>query len=243
MACPLTWIILLIILLIAIFYAAVAAVNKFAGTSVSATGIIAGVFMVALAFIGNLFVGFYNLVIDIVAVIWNYIAGFAEFFANVFNDPIGSIVRLFASMADSVLGILEGIASAVDTLFGSNLADAVSGWRSDLQGMVTDLVGEAEIKVPRMDASSMHLDRFEYGAAYDVGYSFGEGIDNSFSKFDPTSAFDSSSIPSNISDIAENTGNIDEVNKLQEIKEQIKKTYYSVPLYQFTGGKYTVQID
>ena len=55
LACPITWIIILIIALIALFYAAVAAVNKFAGTSVSATGIICGVFMVAAAFIGNLF--------------------------------------------------------------------------------------------------------------------------------------------------------------------------------------------
>ena len=39
-ACPLVWIIILIIALVALFYAAVAAVNKFAGTSVSATGII-----------------------------------------------------------------------------------------------------------------------------------------------------------------------------------------------------------
>ena len=51
-ACPIVWIIVLIIGLIALFYAAVAAVNKFAGTSVSATGIICGVFMVAAAFIG-----------------------------------------------------------------------------------------------------------------------------------------------------------------------------------------------
>ena len=55
-ACPLVWIIILIIALVALFYAAVAAVNHFAGTSVSATGIICGAFMAALAFIGNIFV-------------------------------------------------------------------------------------------------------------------------------------------------------------------------------------------
>lgn len=54
-ACPIVWIIILIIALIALFYAAVAAVNHFAGTTVSATGIICGAFMVALAFIGNIF--------------------------------------------------------------------------------------------------------------------------------------------------------------------------------------------
>jgi hypothetical protein len=178
-ACPLTWIILLIIALIASFYAAVAAVNHFAGTSVSATGIIVGAFMAALAFIGNLFVGAYNLIIDIVASIWNYIASFAEFFANVFNDPIGSIVRLFAGMADSVLGILQGIAKAIDAIFGSNLAEAVSGWRSGLKGAVDDLVGEAEIQIPRLDTSSLYLDRFEYGKAWEYGYAAGEKFEES----------------------------------------------------------------
>lgn len=220
LASPVTWIILAIIAIIAVIYMAVAAFNKFAGTSVSATGIIVGVLAVAAAFIGNLFVTLINMIIDIVGIVWNHIATFAEFFANVFNDPIGSVVRLFAGMADTVLGILEGIASAIDTLFGSNLADAVSGWRSSLTGAVTDLVGDAEIKVPRMDTSAMKLDRFEYGAAYDAGYSLGEGIDEAVSNFDPSSLFnmdmpdpsdyangyDASSVPGNIADTANNTG-------------------------------------
>lgn len=225
LASPITWIIIGIIAIIAIIYMAVAAFNKFAGTSISATGIIVGVLAIGAAFIGNLFVTLINLIIDIIGVVWNFIAAFAEFFANVFNDPIGSIVRLFASMADSVLGILEGIASAIDTLFGSNLAGAVSGWRSSLSGMVTDLVGDAEIKVPRMDTSAMKLDRFEYGAAFDSGYAVGEGIDDAVSNFDIGSIFDTNvpdpsdyandyaaggvgSVPSNIADTAENTGAI-----------------------------------
>lgn len=179
-ACPLTWIILLIIALIALFYAAVAAVNHFAGTSVSATGIIAGAFMVALAFIGNLFVGLWNLIVDVAASVWNVIATVAEFLANVFVDPIGAIVRLFAGMADAILGILQGIAKAIDAIFGSNLADAVSGWRSGLQGAVDDLVGEAKIEVPRMDSSSLYLDRFEYGAAWEMGYKAGENFESKF---------------------------------------------------------------
>lgn len=178
-ACPLTWIILLIIALIALFYAAVAAVNHFAGTSVSATGIIVGAFMVALAFIGNLFVGLWNLIVDVAASIWDVIATVAEFLANVFNDPIGSIVRLFAGMADAVLGILQGIAKAIDAIFGSNLAEAVSGWRSGLKGAVDDLVGEAKIQIPRLDTSSLYLDRFEYGEAWEYGYAAGEKFEES----------------------------------------------------------------
>lgn len=179
--CPITWIIMGIIAIIAIFYAAVAAVNHFAGTTTSATGIIVGVIMAALALIGNIFITAGNLIIDVVALIWNQIASFAEFFANVFNDPVGSVVRLFADMADSTLSILESIASAIDTLFGSNLADAVSGWRGSLSATVTQVYGEAAIKIPRMDPSALHFDRFEYGKAYNAGYKFGENVEKKFS--------------------------------------------------------------
>jgi hypothetical protein len=171
---------MLIIALVAIFYAAVAAVNHFAGTSVSATGLIAGAFMVALAYIGNLFVSLWNLIVDVAAAVWNVIASVAEFLANVFVDPIGSIVRLFAGLADTVLGILHGIAKAIDTIFGSNLADAVSGWRTGLQGAVNDLVGEAKIKVPRLNASALYMDRFKYGAAWNTGYNAGANFESNF---------------------------------------------------------------
>lgn len=126
-ACPIVWIILLIIALVAIFYAAIGAINHFAGTSISATGIICGVFAVAGAFIGNLIVAMLNFIIDIFCVLWNFIAMFANFFANVFNDPVNSIARLFFDLADCVLGILESLASAIDSIFGSNLAGAVGG--------------------------------------------------------------------------------------------------------------------
>ena len=141
-ACPIVWIIVLIIALIALFYAAVAAVNKFAGTSVSATGIICGVFAVAGAFIGNLFVTLINFVIDIFVVLWNFIAAFANFFANVFNDPVAAIARLFFDLVDTILSLLQSLASAIDTIFGSNLAGAVSGWRDSLGGWVDSTFGK-----------------------------------------------------------------------------------------------------
>ncbi len=195
-ACPIVWLIILIIALIAIFYAAVAAINKFAGTSISATGIICGVFMVAAAFIGNLFIKLINSGIDTFVVLWNFIAAFANFFGNVFNDPVGSIARLFFDLVDCILGLLESLASAVDTIFGSNLAGAVAGWRDSLGGWVDETFGQGEEIMAKMDASSLHLERFEYGAAWDAGYSFGEGIDESIANFDPSSLFGAAEIPS-----------------------------------------------
>lgn len=242
-ACPIVWIIILIIGLIALFYAAVAAVNKFAGTSVSATGIICGVFMIAAAFIGNLFVTLINFVIDIFVVLWNFIAVFANFFGNVFDDPVGAIARLFFDLVDSILGLLESLASAIDTIFGSNLASAVSGWRDSLGSWVDETFGQGEEIMAKMDASSMHLDRFKYGAAWDAGYSFGEGIDESIANFDPSSLFGTTDIPSaddyagaladgaiggGIDDIVGNTGAMadamditgEELKYLRDIAEQ-----------------------
>ncbi len=242
-ACPIVWIIILIIALIALFYAAVAAVNHFAGTSVSATGIICGAFMVALAFIGNIFVALWNLVVDVFVLIYNLVATVANFIGNVFTDPIGAVCRLFFDLADTVLGILQALASAIDAIFGSNLAGAVSGWRDSLGSWVDETFGQGEEIMAKIDASSLHLERFEYGAAWDAGYSFGEGIDESIANFDPSSLFGTTDIPSaddyagaltaggigsGVDDIAGNTGAMadamditgEELKYLRDIAEQ-----------------------
>ena len=180
-ACPLVWIIILIIALVALFYAAVAAVNHFAGTSVSATGIICGAFMAALAFIGNIFIVLYNLVVDVFVMIYNLVATVANFIGNVFNDPVGAVCRLFFDLADTVLSVLQSLASAIDTIFGSNLSGAVQGWRDSLGGWVDSTFGKGTEVMSKLDANSLHLGRFEYGKAFDMGYNFGEGIDNKIS--------------------------------------------------------------
>jgi len=114
--------------------------------------------------IGTVFGVLYATVHNIIANIWNVSAEFVEFFANVWNDPIGSIVRLFTGMADTILGVLERIATAIDKVFGSSLADTVSGWRNGLQSWVDEKYGEAKIKVDRMD----------YADYYDTAVQFGE---------------------------------------------------------------------
>ena len=62
LACPLTWILLAIIAVIAILYAAVAAINKVTGSTYSASGIIMGVVSVAVSFVMNLFLALLELV-------------------------------------------------------------------------------------------------------------------------------------------------------------------------------------
>jgi len=238
LACPIMWIIILIIALVALFYAAVGAINKFAGTSISATGVICGAFMVGAAFIGNLFVTLINFVIDIFAVLWNFIAAFVNFFANVFTDPVGAIARLFFDLVDTVLSLLQSLANAIDTIFGSNLAGSVQGWRDSLGGWVDSTFGEGEEVMEKVDPKSMHLKRFEYGSAWDAGYKFGQGIDESIANFDPASLFDTNipdagnygdlsnyggaltNIGNGVDDISGNTGKI--ANSMEISNEELK---------------------
>lgn len=256
-ACPIVWIIILIIALIALFYAAVAAVNKFAGTSVSATGIICGVFMVAAAFIGNLFVALINFVIDIFVVLWNFIAAFANFFANVFNDPVGAIARLFFDLVDTILSLLQSLASAIDTIFGSNLAGAVSGWRDSLGGWVDSTFGKGTEVMAKVNASDYHLDRFEYSGAWDAGYSFGEGIEDTISNFDPSSLFNTNipsasdyadlsnytgSIGDGVGDIADNTGSIkDSLDITEEDLKYLRDIAEQEAINRFTTAEITIE--
>lgn len=194
-ATPIMLIVLAVILLVTVVYTLVAAVNHFAGTSVSAAGLICGAFMTAVALIGNIFFTLINFSIDIFVVFWNFIAAFVNFFGNVFKDPVGSIARLFFDLVDCVLGLLETLASAIDTLFGSNLAGAVAGWRDSLDGWVDETFGEGDEIMNKIDGEEWHLDRFDYGDAWDAGYSFGEGIDESIANFDPASLFDQDALP------------------------------------------------
>lgn len=257
LACPITWIIILIIALIALFYAAVAAINKFAGTSVSATGIICGVFAVAGAFIGNLFVTLINFVIDIFVVLLNFIAAFANFFANVFNDPVAAIARLFFDLVDTILSLLQSLASAIDTIFGSNLAGAVSGWRDSLSGWVDSTFGKGTEVMAKVNASDYHLDRFEYSGAWDAGYSFGEGIEDTISNFDPSSLFNTNipsasdyanlsnytgSIGDGVGDIADNTGSIkDSLDITEEELKYMRDIAEQEAINRFTTAEITIE--
>lgn len=125
-----------IILVIGLIWALVNAHGGAAGEHVSIIGTVVGVIATAVAFVWNVIKAALSVIMGGIGVLWNYIAQFVNFFANVFNDPIASIVHLFGDMADNVLSILQSIAQAIDAVFGSNLAGAVEGWRKGLSGSV-----------------------------------------------------------------------------------------------------------
>lgn len=195
-ACPITWIVALVMLLIAAIIALIAWIGQATGAAQTGIGAVAGALMVAVAFIYNLFLSLLDLVLGIVNYWVSPWIAFANFFGNLFNDPISSVLHLFGDLADGVLGVLESIARAMDKLFGSSLADTISGWRDGLSGLVEGAVkeygnGSYEKVMEGIDLSSesLGLKRMEYGASFDKGAAWG---DNLSTKLD--SAFDFSSI-------------------------------------------------
>ncbi len=99
---------------------------------------------------GFLYALVYNIVVDL----YNLFATFAEFFANVFNDPVSAVAHLFIDTFDVILSMVETAAKAIDRLTGSNLAAGIANLRSGLQSWADQTFGKNEIKIARMDKIS-----------------------------------------------------------------------------------------
>lgn len=236
LSCPVVWITLLVIALIAVFYAAVAAVNHFAGTSVSATGLICGAFATALAFIGNLLIGAANTIIGTGVTLWNLIANFVNAFALVFNNPVAGIEALFLSLFNFIVEVIESAARMLDAVFGSSLADAVAGFQNKVQAKVDAVItenGGSEI-LKTVEMSDYQFNRFNYGDAWNSGYNFGQGIDDKISNFSLSDIFGKTDIPnpddyiSGFSDAIANSGaggNLDSIaDDTSAIKDSVDIT-------------------
>ena len=233
---PVGLVIIAVVLLIAIIYAAVAAVNHFAGTSVSATGLICGAFATALAFIGNLFIGAANTIIGTGVTLWNLIANFVNAFALVFNNPVAGIEALFLSLFNFIVEVIESAARMLDAVFGSSLADAVAGFQNKVQAKVDAVISEnggSEI-LKTVDMSDYQFNRFDYGDAWNSGYNFGEKIDDKISNFSLSDIFGKTDIPnpddyiSGFSDAIANSGaggNLDSIaDDTSAIKDSVDIT-------------------
>lgn len=231
LACPITWILLIIIAVIAAIYVVIAAINKVTGSTLSATGIICGAIATAGAFIWNIIVGVVNAVIGIGVELWNLIAVFANFFANIFNDPVGAIINLFSGMFDFILGIVQAAAKLIDTVLGTDMAGAVAGFRNTVAEKTAEIVGDQVVVMEKLNAADYQFSGLDYGDTWNAGYSFGEGIDDKVGDIfggGAVSDYSQSDLMSNVGDIADNTGDIadsvaiteEDLKYLRDIAEQ-----------------------
>lgn len=173
-ACPLTWILMIIIAIIAVIFAVVAAINKVTGTTVSAVGVIMGSIFVAGAFIWNVIAGLINAIMAIIDTVANAIIGVVEWVLNVCNGGFNSfgdaVANLIGNIISWFLNLGTVVTTIIDAIFGTNwtgglksLASSVSNWGKN----------ENAITLDRWDHS---VDRIAYGDAYSKGYSMGEGM-------------------------------------------------------------------
>jgi hypothetical protein len=180
-ACPIVWIIGLIIALIAVFYAVVAWINKIKDTSVSATGIICAAFAFAGTVIWNTVIGVLNAIIQsawstfvepfigIIEWVLNATNGGFDSFGGAVANLIGQIISWFLSLGKVVTQIIDAIFGTDWTSGLSSLQDSVISWGKSNTAITIDR------NAPELNG------RIAYSDAINVGYQFGQGIDKKVS--------------------------------------------------------------
>lgn len=206
LACPITWIILAIIALIVLIYAVVGALNTFAGTSISATGIVAGVFFALGAIIYNIFMACYNV-----------IAWFINWFARIWNNPeyaaklaVGNIAKgildmcisgvesvddlatslanAFVWAANKAIGAVNGLIDLLNKLPGVDIGkvdemtytdSALSSQLSALQSAKNDVDSWIGEKLAGWDDNVLDYGGFkDIGDSFNNGYNWGAGVES-----------------------------------------------------------------
>lgn len=130
--------------------------------------------------IGFLYAFFYNAF----AKMYNIIIAFANFFMNVFNNPIDAAAKLFLDFADVVLGSLELIANGIDKVFGTGVSEAITNFRKDLQDF--DALSKFGEHFDKMQYLSFDEQMKKFGVAAEnfITGNNGEDLFGGINKFD-----------------------------------------------------------
>ena len=223
LACPLTWIILLIIAAIAAIYAACAAVAKFTGIANSGFGVICGGIMVVIAFFKNLGLSVANIALGI----WNALGACASNIGTAFHNVISNVQGWFYNLLSTALTVVAGICEALNKLpFVEFDYSGITNKASEYAAKSAEAYGNVEEYKSVADAFNEGMstfDTFQDGWAADAfasGAAWGDGVADKVSGMFDFSALDSmgadsldafnlgndlDSIYGNTGDIANNT--------------------------------------
>ena len=175
--CPLSWIIIAIIAVIAAIYLIVAAINKVQNKTISATGVIFGSISAFGAALINTVIGWINAILQYC---WTFVTPFisiVEWVLNVANGGFdsfgGAVANLIGQIISWFLSLGKVVTKIIDAIFGT---DWTSGLTS-LQDTVTSWGKNDNAITLNKEAPSIDY-IIKYSDAYGKGYNIGKGVED-----------------------------------------------------------------
>lgn len=231
MACPLTWIIMLILALIVVIFAVCNAIAKMTGIANSGFGVITGGVNVVIQFFKNLGLTVANIALGI----GNAIAALASNMMTAFHNAICSVQSWFYNLLSTALSVIEGICSALNKLpFVEFDYSGISSAADDYAAKASEAAGNKEDYQSISDAFNegfTTFDAFQDGWASDAfsaGAAWGDGIADKVSNFSLSDVFGQTDIPnvgdytSGFNDAIANSGVGDSIGNIDDNTGKIK---------------------
>lgn len=230
-ACPVVWIIVLIIALIAVIMAVCSAIAKMTGIANSGFGVITGGVNVVIQSFKNLGLTVANIALGI----GNAIAALASNMMTAFHNAICSVQSWFYNLLSTALSVIEGICSALNKLpFVEFDYSGISSAADDYAAKASEAAGNKEDYQSISDAFNegfTTFDAFQDGwasDAFNAGAAWGDGIADKVSNFSLSDVFGQTDIPnvgdytSGFNDAIANSGVGDSIGNIDDNTGKIK---------------------
>lgn len=230
-ACPVVWIIMLLIALIAIIFAVCNAIAKMTGIANSGFGVITGGVNVVIQFFKNLGLTVANIALGI----GNAIAALASNMMTAFHNAICNVQSWFYNLLSTACSVIENIAAALNKLpFVSFDYSGISSAADDYAAKASEAAGNKEDYTSISDAFNegfTTFDAFQDGwasDAFNAGAAWGDGVADKVSNFSLSDVFGQTDIPnvgdytSGFNDAIANSGVGDSIGNIDDNTGKIK---------------------
>lgn len=230
-ACPVVWIIMLLIALIAIIFAVCNAIAKMTGVANSGFGVITGGVNVVIQLFKNLGLTVANIALGI----GNAIAALASNMMTAFHNAICNVQSWFYNLLSTACSVIENIAAALNKLpFVSFDYSGISSAADDYAAKASEAAGNKEDYTSISDAFNegfTTFDAFQDGwasDAFNAGAAWGDGVADKVSNFSLSDVFGQIDIPnvgdytSGFNDAIANSGIGDGVGSIDDNTGKIK---------------------